>query len=159
MNESPDQPAPLFALPGGNPRSGEDPREWPDLIEHARERPGRLRRALPEWASRLSNLALTLVGIAALVTATALATAVGSAVAAALHWATDPAHLADPAAQLWHTVNDPLRHSLDNRARDLPARPATLHRLWAATGLLILWRSLRTAGSVGARSARSCSAR
>ncbi|MEU3565760.1 hypothetical protein [Kitasatospora sp. NPDC006786] len=120
--------------------------EHPDVIWH---RPQPHRR--PRLPGRHADTQVLLACFGALAVLVVLALAVGPYVLAAGHWLLDPANVAHPATQVWHTVNDPIHRTLTERGAGLPAGPATLHGAWAATGLLILWRALRTKGSAGAQ--------
>ncbi len=133
-----------------HPSRGDGASEHPDMIWH---RPDSARRrwrdAVPAPLRDLPDTVLVLAGIAALVGAALLVTGIGRTLLAAARWCADPAHLARPAAQIWHTVNDPIRQSLDSRSAGLPAGAGVLHSAWAAAGVVILLIALRRGASVG----------
>ncbi|MFI8085837.1 hypothetical protein ACIF6L_34235 [Kitasatospora sp. NPDC086009] len=157
---APDQPAGhdddgdlVFPTLGPVPPLGPDePNERPDLIWHPEPR-RRLRNIVPllDRYPYLTDAGFGLAALGVLASVVLLVLAVGPYVLATGHWLLDPANVATPAAQVWHTVDDPIHRSLAERGQGLPAGPATLYTAWAATGLLILWRGLRTAGSAGAQ--------
>ncbi|MER6364461.1 hypothetical protein [Kitasatospora sp. NPDC001527] len=138
----------LGALPPAGPPEQD---ERPDMIWHRPQPRSRLRDVVPGRLAHHTGTALVLAALGALAVVVVLLLAVGPYVLAAARWLLDPANVAHPAAEVWHTVDDPIHRSLTERGQGLPAGPGTLYGAWAATGLLILWRALRTAGSAGAQ--------
>ncbi|MFJ6776654.1 hypothetical protein ACIQOV_37815 [Kitasatospora sp. NPDC091257] len=138
----------LGALPPNTPPERD---ERPDVIWH-RPAPHRRPHRVPrDRYPHLTDTQALLAGLGALAVLIVLALTLGPYLLAGARWLLDPAHVAHPAARIWHTVDDPIHHTLTDRGQGLPAGPATLHGAWAATGLLILWRALRTTGSAGAQ--------
>ncbi|MFF4344271.1 hypothetical protein ACFY00_30630 [Kitasatospora sp. NPDC001540] len=124
--------------------------ERPDVIWHQPRRARhRLRDKVPASFQHLSNAALVLAALAALVLFVLVLVGVAQAALAAIRWCADPQHLTHPASQLWHTVNDPLARSLQRRGVGLPAGPGTLHEAWATAGIVILLLVLRRGAKVG----------
>ncbi|MEU3495365.1 hypothetical protein ABZ747_17990 [Kitasatospora cineracea] len=140
----------LFPTIGALPPLGPPAQDGhPDVIWHRPRR--RLRDLAPASLQHLSTAALALAALAALAALVLLLVGLGQAALAAARWCADPQHLARPAAQLWHTVNDPLQRTLQRRGAGLPAGPGTLHTVWALAGALILMVALRRGASVGAQ--------
>ncbi|MDH6709875.1 hypothetical protein P3T27_006624 [Kitasatospora sp. MAA19] len=123
--------------------------ERPDMIWHRPQPHRRPRQVLPGRYADLTDAQALLAALGALAVLVILALAVGPYVLAAGRWLLDPANVAHPAAEVWHTVNDPIRRSLTERGAGLPAGPATLYGAWSVVGLLILWRALRRGAIVG----------
>ncbi|GLW73672.1 hypothetical protein Kpho02_59710 [Kitasatospora phosalacinea] len=143
-------PTTAHQMPQFNSGGDEDKGGHPDVIWHQPRRARhRLRDKVPASFQHLPDAGLVLAALATLVLVLFVLVGVTQAVLAVIRWCADPQHLAHPAAQLWHTVNDPLHRSLTARGAELPAGPGTLYEAWAAAGIVILLLALRRGASVG----------
>lgn len=109
----------------------------------------RWRWALIDDDGHLTILATGILAVLSTAVIAVVVWTVGPYVLHAARWVIRPDHTITPAAQLWHTIDNPVRTYLATRGAGLPASPGTLYWAWAVAGILILFRVLRGGANRG----------